>query len=60
MERRIGVSKFGSNIYPLSMNTLKISNLHKTYANGVKALDDVTLEIPTGMYLAPTGQASPP
>ena len=36
---------------------LKISNLSKTYPNGVKALIDVSLDIPTGMYglLGPNG-----
>jgi ABC-2 type transport system ATP-binding protein len=36
---------------------LKIQNLSKTYANGVKALQDVSLNIPTGMYglLGPNG-----
>ncbi len=36
---------------------LKISNLSKTYPNGVKALDDISLTIPTGMYglLGPNG-----
>ncbi len=29
---------------------LRISNLSKTYANGVKALDDVSLTVPQGMY----------
>ncbi len=29
---------------------LIIQNLSKTYANGVRALDDVSLTIPTGMY----------
>ena len=39
------------------MNQLKISNLSKTYSNGVKALDNVSLEIPTGMFglLGPNG-----
>ncbi|MES2892642.1 MAG: ABC transporter ATP-binding protein [Bacteroidota bacterium] len=39
------------------MNTLKISNLCKTYANGVKALDDVSLEIQNGLFglLGPNG-----
>jgi ABC-2 type transport system ATP-binding protein len=36
---------------------LKISNLSKTYSNGVKALDNVSLSIPTGMFglLGPNG-----
>jgi ABC-2 type transport system ATP-binding protein len=36
---------------------LIIQNLSKTYANGVKALQDVSLSIPTGMYglLGPNG-----
>ena len=36
---------------------LKIQNLSKTYGNGVKALDDVSLDIPTGMFglLGPNG-----
>jgi ABC-type multidrug transport system ATPase subunit len=36
---------------------LKIKNLSKTYKNGVKALDDLTLEIGTGMFglLGPNG-----
>ncbi len=36
---------------------LSIQNLSKTYPNGVKALVDVNLEIPTGMYglLGPNG-----
>lgn len=36
---------------------LTIRNLSKTYANGVKALQDVSLHIPTGMYglLGPNG-----
>ncbi|MTI87516.1 MAG: ABC transporter ATP-binding protein [Balneolaceae bacterium] len=32
------------------MNTLHIQNLSKTYPNGVKALDDVSLAISNGMY----------
>ncbi len=37
--------------------TLRIDNLNKTYKNGVKALDDFSLEIPTGMFglLGPNG-----
>ncbi|MFT6215104.1 MAG: ABC-type multidrug transport system ATPase subunit [Roseivirga sp.] len=39
------------------MAQLKISNLSKTYSNGVKALDDVSLEINNGMFglLGPNG-----
>lgn len=29
---------------------LTIRNLSKTYSNGVKALQDVSIDIPTGMY----------
>jgi ABC-2 type transport system ATP-binding protein len=41
----------------IRMNRLKISNLSKTYSNGVRALDNVSLEIPTGMFglLGPNG-----
>ncbi|MEM9337810.1 MAG: ABC transporter ATP-binding protein [Bacteroidota bacterium] len=37
--------------------TLKIQNLSKTYSNGTKALSDVSLEIPKGMFglLGPNG-----
>ena len=36
---------------------LSIRSLNKTYANGVQALKDVNLEIPTGLYglLGPNG-----
>ncbi len=39
------------------MNKLVINNLSKTYPNGVKALDDVSLEIENGMFglLGPNG-----
>ncbi|WP_299104295.1 ABC transporter ATP-binding protein [uncultured Tenacibaculum sp.] len=39
------------------MSSLIISNLSKTYANGVKALQNVSLEVPIGMYglLGPNG-----
>ncbi len=39
------------------MNKLVIKNLNKTYANGVKALDNVSLEIENGMFglLGPNG-----
>ncbi len=39
------------------MNQLIISNISKTYANGVKALDAVSLTIPQGMFglLGPNG-----
>jgi len=37
--------------------TLQIRGISKTYPNGVQALKDVTLTIPTGMYglLGPNG-----
>lgn len=39
------------------MNTLKIENLSKTYANGVKALNNVSLTMSNGMFglLGPNG-----
>jgi len=39
------------------MNSLKINNLTKTYANGVKALSNISLEIENGMFglLGPNG-----
>jgi len=39
------------------MNKLVINNLSKTYPNGVKALDNVSLEIENGMFglLGPNG-----
>ncbi|MFK8004872.1 MAG: ABC transporter ATP-binding protein [Saprospiraceae bacterium] len=38
-------------------NSLTISNLSKTYSNGVRALHNISLEIPTGMFglLGPNG-----
>jgi ABC-2 type transport system ATP-binding protein len=39
------------------MNSLSISNLSKTYSNGVNALQNITLDIPVGMFglLGPNG-----
>ncbi|MGB6036907.1 MAG: ATP-binding cassette domain-containing protein, partial [Cryomorphaceae bacterium] len=39
------------------MATIRIENLSKTYPNGVKALDNVSLEINNGMFglLGPNG-----
>ena len=39
------------------MNTLQLTGLNKTYANNVKALDDITMEISSGMFglLGPNG-----
>lgn len=39
------------------MQRLKIQGLSKTYPNGIRALDDVSLEIPNGMFglLGPNG-----
>lgn len=41
----------------LRMNTLRLQNVSKTYKNGVKALDDVSIEINSGMFglLGPNG-----
>lgn len=41
----------------MQMDSLKITGLSKTYGNGVKALDQVSLDIPVGMYglLGPNG-----
>ena len=41
---------------------LRISNLSKTYPNGVRALVGVSLEIPNGMFglLGPNGAGKPP
>src|SRR6185436_2893564 len=42
---------------PILMAELRIEGLSKTYPNGVRALQDVTLTIPTGMFglLGPNG-----
>ncbi len=39
------------------MNSLKIKKLYKTYSNGVKAIDNISLEIGNGMFglLGPNG-----
>ena len=39
------------------MSLLKIQNLNKTYPNGVKALDNVSIDISNGMFglLGPNG-----
>lgn len=52
--------KGGQGIYCLkikAMNTLKINNLNKTYSNGVKAINDISLELSNGMFglLGPNG-----
>lgn len=49
--------KNSSLIFTTQKMNLTISNLSKTYNNGVKALDDVNLEIGTGMFglLGPNG-----
>ena len=38
------------NLKHQTMNTLKINNLTKTYPNGVKALNGISLEITNGMF----------
>ena len=50
--------KFESSFKPNQVNMqLSIKNLSKTYSNGVKALDNLSLDIPTGMFglLGPNG-----
>lgn len=44
-----------------SMNKLITRNLSKTYPNGVKALDNISIEIENGMFglLAPNGAGNP-
>lgn len=39
------------------MNTLSIKNLHKTYSNGVRSINNISLEINNGMFglLGPNG-----
>ena len=39
------------------MSLLKLKNLSKTYPNGVKALDNISIEISSGMFglLGPNG-----
>ena len=56
------VRRFSSLMHPYKttkerIRMLQISHLSKTYPNGVEALKDVSLEIPTGMYglLGPNG-----
>jgi ABC-type multidrug transport system ATPase subunit len=41
---------------------LEIEKLSHVYGNGVRALSDVNLSVPTGMFglLGPNGPASPP
>jgi len=43
------------------MNKLITRNLSKTYPNGVKALDNISIEIENGMFglLAPNGAGNP-
>ena len=50
-------TRLGSGSYTRRMLELKIDGLSKTYPNGVRALQDVTLTIPTGMFglLGPNG-----
>lgn len=48
---------FNNHQKSIKMNSLIIRNLQKTYGNGVKAIDDVSLEINKGMFglLGPNG-----
>ncbi len=52
-----GGSRRGVTITPGAPDVLTIRQLGKTYANGVRALDDVSLDIPRGMFglLGPNG-----
>ena len=48
---------FASPFVVIARVQIRIQNLSKTYPNGVKALDNVSLTIPAGMYglLGPNG-----
>ena len=41
---------------------LSLAHISKTYKNGVKALDDITIDIDAGMFglLGPNGAGNPP
>ena len=41
------------------MNSLKIKNLTKKYANGVQAMNDISLEIENGMFGKKTLETMP-
>jgi len=49
--------KFASINQKTNSKELRIDNLSKTYSNGIKALQNISLEIPTGMFglLGPNG-----
>lgn len=49
----IGLTMAGSTKATQETVMLSISGLGKTYANGVKALDDVSLEVPKGVFALP-------
>src|ERR1700754_1588243 len=66
LQLKVLLHSFGSNngtpttycrLPGINSMTLKITNISKTYANGVQALKNVTLTIPNGMYglLGPNG-----
>jgi ABC-type multidrug transport system ATPase subunit len=51
------LNMFASSIKKKNLMKLIIDNLSKTYSNGIKALQNISLEIPTGMFglLGPNG-----
>ena len=56
-QRKMSRNRLNSNIQSHYMHKLIITDLSKTYANGVKALDNISIEIENGLFglLGPNG-----